>query len=341
MTMMTMASAGGGDGVRAGDWSFDTLAGEPASPFDHTFDEAFDSHDEAAAAASDAADETDRPWLHVAHANGYPPRCYLALAEALSDRCRVVGLRTRPMTAGIAAAAALSTWHPLADDLIAALEVLGAAEQTGPIIGVGHSLGGVVTLYAAVARPDLFASVVLIDPVFLMPSDAAAADDEGDDGASPRAALVRGAVGRRSTWDSVEEAFEHFRTKPVFARFDDDALRAYVRGSTMGTGRQRSAMSGASDTSCTLAIPREWEAQIYRTPPTDVWDILPRLTVPTLAIRGALSDTLSPAAWQRWQALQPAARFVELPDVGHLLPFEAPGAVADAVRSFVDEIRLR
>ncbi len=327
-----------GDGVRAGDWSFDSLAGEPTPSFDEAIGD-----DEGVAVSAGAADETDPPWLHIAHANGYPPQCYRSLAEALADSCRVVGLRTRPMTAGIAAAAALANWHPMADDLVAALDVLAAAEQTGPIVGLGHSLGGVLTLYAAVARPDLFASVVLIDPVFLMPSDVeGAADeaDEGDDGPSPRAALVRGAVGRRTTWDSVEDAFDHFRTKPVFARFDDAALRAYVHGSTMGTGRQRGAMSGASDASRTLSIPREWEAQIYRTPPTDVWDVLPRLTVPTLAIRGALSDTLSPAAWQRWQALQPAATFVELPGVGHLLPFEAPGAVADAIRAFDDAIRL-
>ncbi|MCC7020311.1 MAG: alpha/beta hydrolase [Ardenticatenales bacterium] len=275
-------------------------------------------------------------WLNIAHANGYPPRCYRALTEALAPGFHAVGLPTRPMSAAESDGwVGLATWRPLADDLVAAIEALACANGTGPVVGLGHSLGGVLTLYAAVARPDLFSHVVLVDPVFIEPTALAATAAEGDNGDSPRAALVRGAVGRRYRWADADEAFAHFRPKPVFERFDDAALVDYVAGALTDDVADDAAGG------LTLAIPREWEAQIHRTSPTDVWDVLPRLTVPTLAIRGALSDTLSPAAWQRWQALQPAATFVEIPGVGHLLPFEAPGAVADAVRSFVDEIRLR
>lgn len=283
------------------------------------------------------------PWLNIAHANGYPPRCYRALMEALAPRYHVVGSTTRPMSAAARDGwASLTTWRPLADDLVAAIEALERAHRSGPIVGVGHSLGGVLTLYAAVARPDLFSHVVLVDPVFLEPSALAAMATDGDDGSSPRAVLVRGAVGRRNRWADAAEAFAHFRPKPVFGRFDDASLADYVAGALteVGADNQADNQAGSPTGGLTLTIPREWEAQIYRTPPTDVWDVLPRLTVPTLAIRGALSDTLSPAAWQRWQALQPTATFVELPGVGHLLPFEAPEAVADVIRSFVDEIRL-
>lgn len=261
-------------------------------------------------------------WLNIAHANGYPPRCYRALAEALSPRFCVVGPPTREMAAGERDAwAALTTWRPLADDLIESLDALDAEHDTGPIIGLGHSLGGVLTLYAAARRPDRFAGVVLIDPVFLLPEVIAWLTAQGDEGEGPRASLVQGAVQRRNAWPDAASAFAHFRPKPVFARFDDDALRDYVAGALTDDG------AGG----LTLTIPRDWEAQIYRTPPTDVWDVLPRLTVPTLAIRGAESDTLSPAAWARWQSLQPAATFVELAGVGHLLPFEAPAAVAAVI----------
>ena len=36
------------------------------------------------------------------------------------------------------------------------------------IVGIGHSLGGVTTMYAALQRPDLFRALVFIDPVFLL-----------------------------------------------------------------------------------------------------------------------------------------------------------------------------
>lgn len=309
-----------GDVVRAGEWAFDVLAG------------AGDSGDGAG-----AAEAAGRPWWHLAHANGYPPLAYRGLAAALAARAPggpVVGLRTRPMTAGAAAAASLATWQPLADDLVGALDALDAAAATGPVVGIGHSLGAVVTLYAAVARPDRFAAVVLVDPVFLEPWALAAVAGEGDDGPSPRAALVRGAVGRREAWAGVDDAFAHFRPKPVFARFDDAALRDYVAAATrpLAPGEAVAGPDGAPIAAGrTLTIPRAWEAQVYRTPPADVWDTVPRLAVPTLALRGAESDTLAPAAWARWRSLQPAATFVELPNVGHLLPFEAPAAVAEAV----------
>lgn len=279
--------------------------------------------------AQGAPAEANAPaaWLNIAHANGYPPRCYRALAEALSSRFHVVGLPTRPMAAAARGDwASLRTWRPLADDLVGLVDDLVRVRGTGPIVGLGHSLGGVLTMYAAVARPDLFRHVVLIDPVFIEPWALRAMDAEGDDGASPRAALVRGAVGRRDRFADAAEAFAHFRPKPVFERFDDAALADYVAGALTDDG------AGG----LTLTIPRDWEAQIYRTPPADVWDVLPQLSVPTLAIRGAASDTLTAAAWQRWRTAQPAATFVELPGVGHLLPFEAPRAVAAVILGAVD-----
>ena len=83
-----------------------------------------------------------------------------------------------------------------------------------------------------------------------------------------------------------------------------------------------------------LSFPREWEAWIYSHPPTNVWDELPSLTVPTLAVRGTQSDTLTPDAWALWQNLQPAATFVEMDGVGHMLTPHAPTHSAASARVF-------
>lgn len=92
------------------------------------------------------------------------------------------------------------------------------------------------------------------------------------------------------------------------------------------------------DGSAELAYPREWEATIYTRPPLDVWEQVTRLRVPTIAVRAGKSDTLAPAAWQLWQQLQPEARFFELPEATHLLTFEEPEAVAEAILSFLNEV---
>ena len=50
------------------------------------------------------------------------------------------------------------------DANVAALADLLAREATRPVVVVGHSFGGAVALNLAVARPDLVASLVLLDP---------------------------------------------------------------------------------------------------------------------------------------------------------------------------------
>ena len=86
-----------------------------------------------------------------------------------------------------------------------------------------------------------------------------------------------------------------------------------------------------------LSYPREWEARFYARPPTNVWDELPSLAHPTLAIRATESDTLYPDAWALWQTLQPSATFVEMDGVGHMLTAEAPEDVAGVVIHWLED----
>lgn len=54
-----------------------------------------------------------------------------------------------------------------AADLASLLDVLG----TGPVVAVGHSLGGVIVSTLAVERPDLVHAVVSVDPGYLVPEE--------------------------------------------------------------------------------------------------------------------------------------------------------------------------
>jgi pimeloyl-ACP methyl ester carboxylesterase len=57
-----------------------------------------------------------------------------------------------------------------AGDLAGLLELLDA----GPVVAVGHSLGGLVVSALAVERPELVAGLVCVDPAYLLPDDTAA-----------------------------------------------------------------------------------------------------------------------------------------------------------------------
>jgi pimeloyl-ACP methyl ester carboxylesterase len=60
-----------------------------------------------------------------------------------------------------------------------------------------------------------------------------------------------------------------------------------------------------------------------------------RLTAPTLVVWGE-SDRLMPSVYaERWAELLPRAEVVRVPAAGHMLPYEQPAAVAEAVLRFL------
>lgn len=245
--------------------------------------------------------------LHFAHPNAYPPAGFRQFLRPLTEHFHVYAVEHRPLWPG-SQPEEMHDWTVIADDLIRFFDQMGWQQ----VIGVGHSLGAVATLYAAVSRPDLFSHLVLIEPVFLPPEVLQVTAENPEGGAfNP---MVAGSLKRRNRWESREAAFTRFRRKTVFARFSDEALWDYVNSATEKTERGE----------IVLRFPREWEARFYSMPPQGVWQALPQVTQPTLAIRAAESDTLWPQAWQHWQEKQPTATFVELPDCGHMLTLERP-----------------
>ena len=95
------------------------------------------------------------PPLHFAHGNGFPPATYRKLIETLRRDSHVVSMEARPLWPG-SDPQSLSNWPDLARDLKEELERRGLRGS----VGVGHSLGAVVTLLAAAEDPGLFKAVV-------------------------------------------------------------------------------------------------------------------------------------------------------------------------------------
>jgi pimeloyl-ACP methyl ester carboxylesterase len=262
----------------------------------------------------------DGPVIHLAHANGFPPGTYRRLAESLTPHYHVIALAARPLWPDSRPESA-PTWRPLADDLSAGLDRLGLRA----IVGVGHSLGGVLTLWAAILRPDLFRAVVLIDPVILPPTWLAALRLLRGLGLGQRQPLVQSALHRRRTWPSRQACFERYRSRPQFARWPDAALWDYVE----------SATREAEDGQVELIYPANWEAHIFATTPTDIWRDVPHLRTSALVLRGEHSDIFLPAAQARLARRLPRARFITIPGAGHLLPMERPIEIGAAIHNWL------
>lgn len=264
------------------------------------------------------------PPLHLATANGYPAPAYRRLIATLTTHYHVQAMVPRPLWPG-SRPEILDNWQPLVDDLVQFMDERGARGW----VGVGHSLGAVVSIAAALRRPELFRALVLIDPVFLHPAVMALFSLFQKLGLGERVhPLAPGARRRRRVFESEAAMFNRYRRAAVFARLDDDALRDYVAAAL------RPATGGRLE----LAYSPEWEVRVYITGPLNLYGSLHRLKPPVLAVRGALTDTFSPAGVRRLQRHLPHAHVVDVAGAGHLVPLEQPEKVGKLIHAFLDNL---
>jgi len=264
--------------------------------------------------------------LHFLHANGYPPDSYKPLFELLKTQYHVFGMTLRPLWPE-AKIADINDWHAFSDDLLRFLTNRGS----GAVIGVGHSIGGIVTLRAAMRDPKKFSAIVLLDPVLFVPSVLALWNLIRLVGLGKRFhPKITGAMKRRRAFDDLDLVFRGYRAREVFKYMSDENLRAYIAGIT----RQK------PDGSYELIFPPEWESHIYNTGlrDFDLWRGLPKLRVPTLIIRGAETDTFLKNASMLVKKRQPKITIEVLEKSTHILPLERPQEVFDILHSFIKTI---
>ena len=270
------------------------------------------------------------PLVVFSHGNSFPASTYGVLFASLQAR----GFEVRaiekfghdpryPVT---------SNWPHLVQQLadFASLEV----EQSGrPAFLVGHSLGGFLSLMCAALHPRLggqkVAGVVLIDSPIVGGWRAKALS------VAKRARLVGsispGAISRRrrQQWLSREEVLAHFRSKKVFARWDEQVLRDYIDHGTHDTQDGQGTPQGQR----LLSFDREVETAIYNTLPDNLGTLLKNhpLQCPAAFIGGRDSAEMK----QMGMALtrQVTQGRIMMLDGSHLFPMEQPLATAAALEA--------
>ena len=262
------------------------------------------------------------PPLHFAHANGFPPGTYRRLIGDLSKRHHVVSMSARPLWPD-SRPQVLRDWSVFAEDL---REELGRRDLRG-IVGVGHSLGAVISLLAVAADPGLFSAVVAVDPLVFTGAHSLFWGTVKAVGLGGRISLVRGARRRRELWSDRGEARTSYSSKRVFSSWDPEVLDDYLDA----------GMVDLPQGGVRLRYPREWEARIFSAAPHDLWAQLRRVSVPTLFVQGEHSDTFLDAARTRVEREVPGSRTVVIADSSHFLPMERPSELARVIEEFLEE----
>lgn len=247
--------------------------------------------------------------IHFSHANGFPAETYRKLFSFL-EKDFVIGYISMhghhpdyPVT---------DNWIELVKELVHYLE----KNYQQPVIGVGHSLGGILTFLAAMQRPDLFKCIVMLDapiPGALRSKMAMFAKWlRLIDRLTPAYRTKK----RRVIWKNYQEAYEYFKAKPLFSHFDQDCLADYVRYGT------KEAADGIH-----LKFDRQIEYQIFRTLPHNLPKYRGQLKVPGGLIYGEDSRIITT------QDVSYMMKHFHLrcwPIIGgHLFPFEYPEETAN------------
>ena len=259
-----------------------------------------------------------RDIVHFAHGNGFPSGSYRQLLNALQVRfdCFTVDRLGHnpqfPVT---------DNWPFLVHEIIDSIKGIG----TKPVIGIGHSLGGVLTLLAAIEDPSLFKAVIMIDSPLLNRFKSSVVSMAKKMNFIDHITPANKARGRRKHWATQSELSNYLKTRPLFETFDEACLNDYIE---FGFEKNQEGY--------TLRFDPDVEYHIFRTLPHQLNQYEGQLKTPTAIIYGQQSKIVM-AADVRYMQKKYAIKAFSLPGT-HMLPMEHPQQLARQIFSALDAI---
>jgi pimeloyl-ACP methyl ester carboxylesterase len=260
-----------------------------------------------------------KPLLHFAHANGVPSAVYSKMLHALEDRFDV---RTLPLLGTDPRYPVTDNWPHLVDQVADSIR----EQCDAPVVGVGHSMGGLCTFMAAHRYPELFRAVVIMDPPVINGAGALSFWAMKKLGLSDRVTPAGKSAGRREIWNSRDEVRASLGKKAFFRAFDPDCFEDYLL-----FGFTNDEAGGVR-----LTIPVATEVAVFRATPHNAWRYRRPLKVPGVLLTGAQSEFAGTGFGER---LARHHRLLhEQVAGGHMFPLEQPLLTAETIKRTLAQV---
>jgi pimeloyl-ACP methyl ester carboxylesterase len=235
----------------------------------------------------------------VAHAHWWDP-----VAPHLARRFRVLALDWRGHGRSAWPRPPAYRSEDFAAELAGVIDALGLRD----VVVAGHSMGGHNAMAFSAWYPDRLARLVVVD-------------------ARPHVnyerlrALQRRAPRPPTDFPSLAAALARFRLRPPETTASPSLIRQIGRGGVvrLPSGRWRYRFDPACE---------------QTRMPVDCWALLPRITSPTLVVRGEHSTILDRNVAERMVKTLPSAELAEIPGAHHHVTFDDPRALADVIRTW-------
>ena len=244
------------------------------------------------------------PALCFLHGGGAHAHWFDRVTPAFADRFHVICLDQRGHGESEWAEPPAYGTQDFAADLLEVMDRLGWARMTV----LGHSMGGHNAMTFAAWHPGRVRALVIIDSRPAIP---------------PERLEFMNARGRRlpRAHPSEEAAVRAFRLLPR-ETFADPAFLAHL--ARAGMTRRNGGWGWRFD-----------PATHGSRAPVDAWPLLPRITAPTLIVRGGLSPVLPAEMAERLRTSVPNATLVTIPDAYHHLTLDRPAEFTVALDNFL------
>lgn len=258
--------------------------------------------------------------IYFAHGNGFPSPCYQQLLTVLQTRYECgyidrIGHDSRfPVT---------ENWDKLVDQLLYGIKT----SCSQPVIGVGHSLGGVLTFLAAIKEPSLFKAVIMIDSPLLGRFKSRMVRLAKSLGIIDRVTPGHRARWRRRHWKTREELTSYLKARPLFSTFNDACLQDYINFGFSKT-----------DNGYQLYFNSYTEYMIYRTIPHNLIQFEGKISIPIALVYGDKSNVVDRYDVSYMKKMYHVTCYRMKGT--HMLPMENPEALGMEIFRAIDEMKL-
>jgi pimeloyl-ACP methyl ester carboxylesterase len=249
--------------------------------------------------------------IHFAHGNGFPALCYKQMLDSLQDKfdyCFIDRVGHDPKFP------VSDNWYNLVLELIESVK----KQADRPVIAVGHSLGGVLSLLAAIEQPKLFKKVIMLDSPLIGGFKSSMVRLAKALGIIDRITPAYRTQGRRAYWNNHEQLLNYLKTRDLFKTFTNECLNDYI---SYGLDHK--------DDGYYLRFDRHIEYEIYRTIPHVIPNYEGGLLTPTTLIYG---DTSSVVGKLDLSYMRKSFNIECIKTCGtHLFPMEYPEVAAQLI----------
>jgi pimeloyl-ACP methyl ester carboxylesterase len=234
-----------------------------------------------------------KPVLHVLHGNGYCSKMYWPLLTELAPYFDLF-LSDAQGHGDSDHGGPFVGWNRSAELAHLAFSAHKSEFGDAPIVGLGHSFGGVLTALMQAEQPDLFSETVLLDPVLFTPNMLKGMQLLDWIGWYPRNPMAKKAHKRRTHWPDKTHCHQYLYERGMFKGWSAPSLSAYI-DHALSHDEQGSRLKCQSSR----------EAEIFGSFPSKLWAKLNHNTGDKLLIYGNESYPFVSKSARYWQKHQP------------------------------------